>query len=155
MRTKNQKLIRDQLSTTLDRFRSLKSINPPSKGWIRAVRDALGMNVRQLAERLNVDKSRVSRIERDEVEGNVTLKTMKRAGEALDCVFVYCLVPRSSLEGTIRNQAEHVAKQRLKRLSQTMLLEDQKLAADEEQESVNAFIDKLVIETPKSLWDEK
>ena len=86
MRKKNQKLIRDQLSNTLERFRSLKSINPPSKGWIRAVRDALGMNVRQLAERLNVDKSRVSRIERDEVEGNVTLKTMRRVGEALDCV---------------------------------------------------------------------
>ena len=154
MKTRNQKLIRHQLSVTLDRFKPLKSINPPLKGWIRAIRDALGMNVRQFAERLKVDKSRVPRIERDEIEGNVTLKTMRRAAEALDCVFVYCLVPRTSLEDTVRNQAGYIAKQRTKWLSQTMLLEDQKLTTDEESESSNAYIEKLISETPKSLWDE-
>jgi len=154
MKAWNQKLIRQQISITLDRFKPLKLINPPSKGWIRAIRDALGMNVRQFAERLKVDKSRVPRIERDEVEGNVTLKTMRRAAEALDCVFVYGLVPRTSLEDTVRNRAEYVAKQKAKRLSQTMLLEDQKLTDVEESESINAYIEKLISETPKSLWDE-
>jgi predicted DNA-binding mobile mystery protein A len=154
MKARNQKLIRQQLSVTLDRFKLLKSINPPLKGWIRAIRDALGMNVRQFAERLKVDKSRVPRIEQAEIEGNLTLKTMRRAAEALDCVFVYGLVPRTSLEDTVRNQAEYVAKQKAKRLSQTMLLEDQKLTNDEENQSINAYIEKLISETPKSIWDE-
>jgi predicted DNA-binding mobile mystery protein A len=154
MKSRNQKLIRQQISVTLDRFTPLKSINPPLKGWIRAIRDALGMNVRQFAERLKVDKSRVSRIERDEIKGNLTLKTMRSAAEALDCIFVYSLVPRTSLEDTLRNRAEYFAKQRATRLSQTMLLEDQKLTADEENESINADIEKLINESPKSLWDE-
>ena len=101
----NRKLILDQLDATLQRFSSLKTINPPRKGWVRAIRDALGISTRQLGAILGVNKSRISRIEMDEVGGSVTLKTMRRIGDALDCVFVYGFVPRKTLKDTLRNRA--------------------------------------------------
>ena len=82
----NKKLILEQLNTTLKRFSAIKSVNPPRKGWIRAIRDALGISTRQLGDRLGVSKSRITRIEQDEVGGSVTLKTMRRMADAFDCL---------------------------------------------------------------------
>ncbi len=48
----NKKLILEQLNTTLKRFSAIKSVNPPRKGWIRAIRDALGISTRQLGSSL-------------------------------------------------------------------------------------------------------
>ena len=62
MKAKHRKLARGQLDETLKRFGPLKAIGSPKKGWIRAIRDALGMTGEQLAKRLNVNKQRVSRI---------------------------------------------------------------------------------------------
>ena len=45
--------------------------------------------------------------------------------------FVYALVPRSSLEETVKTQARLVAAERLKRVAHTMLLEAQGLSAEE------------------------
>ena len=54
MKAKHKKLARDQLDETLNRFGPLKAIASPGKGWIRAIRDALGMTGEQLAKRLKV-----------------------------------------------------------------------------------------------------
>jgi predicted DNA-binding mobile mystery protein A len=153
MKASRQKLIIEQLSTTLNRFKILKTIIPPPKGWIRAVRDALGINGRQFAQRLGVNKSRITRLEHDEVAGNVTLKTMQRAAEALDCVFVYGLVPQTSLQDTIKKQAKLVAKRRMTRVSHTMLLEDQGLSEKEKKKAFDTAVDELIQTMPKSLWD--
>ena len=75
--------------------------------------------------------------------------------EALDCTFVYALVPRSSLEDTIKTQARLVAAERLQRVSHSMLLEAQGLSAEEQQASLEAAIKELVRETPTDLWDSK
>ena len=69
---KNKKLIREQLQMTLVKFKQLFNISIPPKGWIRAVRNALGMSGRQLAERMGVTKQRTSFIEMQEIDGTVT-----------------------------------------------------------------------------------
>jgi len=98
------KLVREQLEASLQRLAPLRGINPPSKGWVRAIRDALGMTARQLAGRLGVSQQSVTRIENHELSGAVTVKTMRRVAEGLDCVFVCGFVPKSSLEATLRKQ---------------------------------------------------
>ncbi len=45
----------------------------------------------------------------------------------MDCVFVYAVVPRASLEEIVRNQACKVAEKRFSRTTHTMLLEDQQV----------------------------
>lgn len=151
---KNTKLMREQLEKTLRKFAPLMDSPPPAKGWIRAIRDALGMNGRQLADRLGDHRSRTMQIEQQEVNGSLTLKTVRRVADALDCVFVYCLVPRTDLEETVRNQAKQIALERLARASHTMKLENQALGKEENRKILHRMIEEIMYELPTNLWDE-
>lgn len=149
-----KKLVREQLDASLQRLSPLHGVSPPPKGWIRAIRNALGMTARQLASRLGVAQQAVARIEKDELTGSVTIKTMRRIAECLDCEFVCGFVPRSSLESTIRKQAWKLASKRLARASQTMALEDQALSANENEKVLSEMVDELVDTLPPDLWDK-
>ncbi len=153
MRKENRKLALDQLDAALQRFAPLRALNPPRRGWVRAIRDALGLSARQLGNRLGVSKSRISRIEQDEVVGNLTLKTMRRVADALDCVVVYGFLPRKTLKDTLRNQVIQVAKKRMDRVAHTMTLEDQGLPEEEQKKAFEAVVDELIRTLPKSLWE--
>lgn len=155
MRGKQKKLAREQLDETMKSFESLKAMSAPIKGWIRAIRDTVGMTGGQLAKRLKVNQQRVARIEQDEVLGKVTLNTMQNVAEAMDCVFVYGVVARDSLEQIVRGQAELVAKKRMVRSNQMMRLEKQELSEAEKVKAMQTLIDEIVETMPKSLWDEK
>ena len=148
------KLILEQLQKTLRQFELLKDSSPPVKGWIRAIREALGMNGRQFADRLGEHRSRTKQIEQQELTGSLTMRTMQKTSEALDCVFVYCLIPRTSLEETIRNRAKQVATKRLARASHTMGLEDQALSTKENEKVLSEMVDELVDTLPSNLWNE-
>ena len=74
------------------------------------------MTAKQLANRLGVAQQAVARIEKEELAGSVTIKTMRRIAENLDCVFVYGFVPRISLEETVSRQAKKVRPSALPRL---------------------------------------
>src|SRR5436189_523331 len=86
----------------------LKSQRPP-KGWLRAIRDALGMTTKQFGRRLGVSQPRIVELEQSEVSGSVTLHTLQRAAEALGCRLVYAVVPEKPLAETVRERAELVA----------------------------------------------
>jgi predicted DNA-binding mobile mystery protein A len=155
MNSKQIELAREQLDETLRNFNSLKRVSIPPKGWIRAIRDTLGMTGEQLAKRLGVHQQRVARLERDEKLGKVTLNTMRSTAEALNCVFVYGIVPIESLEQTVRYQAEKVAKKRMSRSDQMMRLEKQELSQEEKAKAIKYLIEELIETMPKSLWDEQ
>ena len=155
MKPKQIKLAREQLDATLRHFEPLKSIAPPNKGWIRAIRDVIGMTGEQLANRLNTNKQRVSRIEHDEKLGKVKIETLRNVADALDCEFAYAFVPRNNLEQTVREQAEVIAEKRMARSNQMMRLEKQELSKDEKNKALQNLIDEIIETMPKSLWDEK
>ncbi len=149
-----KKLIREQLDASLQRLSHLLDITAPPKGWIRAIRDALGMTAKQLANRLDVAQQAVARIEKEELAGSVTIKTMRRIAECLDCVFVYGFVPRTSLEETVSRQAKKVAAQRLAQASQTMSLENQALSRSENEQALSDLVDELIRTLPSNLWNK-
>jgi len=153
MAYKNKAIIRKQLDKKLQNFSSLKDLPTPMKGWIRAIRDALGMTGEQLARRIGVQKQRVAALEKAEVEGSVTLNSMKRAAEAMDCVFVYALVPRDSLEANVQRHAQKYAKKIYAPIQHSMQLEEQGLTADESGQGMKENTDKFVRETAKEIWD--
>src|ERR1700737_133371 len=86
----------------------VKSQRPP-KGWLRAIRDALGMTTAQFARRLGVSQPRIVELEQSEASGSVTLNTLRRAAEALGCRLVYVLVPEQPLAETVRERADLLA----------------------------------------------
>jgi predicted DNA-binding mobile mystery protein A len=77
----------------------------PGFGWIRAIRDALGMSTFELGERMGVTPSRVRQMERAEAAGCIELASLERAARALDCRLCYVIVPDEPLEQMVRRQA--------------------------------------------------
>jgi len=137
----------------LQRLSCLHGMQRPVKGWLRAVREALGMSGKQFAKRLGVSAPRVTALEKNEVHGSVTLNTMRQAA-ALNCKFVYALVPRDdSLEETLRKRARILAQKRLSMVAHSMLLEDQQLSAPEQEKAIEAEIEALLGKMPRELWD--
>src|SRR5882762_3489528 len=106
-------------------LRSLKDTARPSKGWIRAVRDALGMTTAQFAKRMGVSQPRVIAVEKAEVGKAITLKTLARAAEAVGCRVVYMLVPDRPLADVVRSRAETLADRDVAGVEHTMRLEGQ------------------------------
>lgn len=129
-----------------DRFR------PPPKGWIRAVRDAVGMSGVQLALRLGVRPQTVDAMEKSEASGTIKLKTLQRAAEALDCTLVYALVPRSSLQHTVESRARKMALRDLRRVAHTMELEAQGTGDAHLEARIEAYIRETIRD--RDLWDE-
>jgi len=79
---------------------------------------------------------------------------MRKAAEALDCTLVYTLVPRVSLEDTVKKRITLYAQQRLARISHTMALEDQELSTGGKKKALQAMEEELLRNIPKSLWDK-
>jgi predicted DNA-binding mobile mystery protein A len=131
-----------------------KSQRPP-KGWLRAIRDALGMTTTQFARRLSVSQPRVIALEKSEVSGSVTLDSLQRAAEALGCRFVYALVPERPLAETVEKRAELVANRQLASVQHSMSLEDQTVKDKKAGDNLRRqFIEELM-RRPARLWDEK
>ena len=151
---KRKKLIREQLDASLLRMSPLRDVRAPSRGWIRAIRDALGMTGKQLASRLGIAQQAVARIEKGELAGSVTIGTLRRIAEGLDCVFVYGFLPRTSLEKAVERQARKVATQRLAQASQTMSLENQALSKRENEQALSDLVDELIRLPPSDLWNK-
>jgi predicted DNA-binding mobile mystery protein A len=154
MQSKHRRIMREQLGKTFEKLNSVREVQPPVKGWLRSIREALGMSGKQLAERIGVSQPRVVQMEKDECVGALTLKTMRQVAEAMDCVFVYALVPHVSLEETMRDQAKKIAEQRLSRTSHTMLLEDQQVSNDERQKMLDGKVEDMIREMPKDFWSK-
>ncbi len=153
MKPTHKHLIMSQFETTLDRLSCLRDTQRPAKGWLRAIREALGMSGRQFAQRLGVSPPWVSTLEKKELTGGVTIKTMRQAAEALDCVFVYALLPRATLSATLRKRAEMLARKRMVNVSHTMLLEGQQLSELEQTKAFEYEVEALLRDMPKELWD--
>ena len=78
---------------------------PPPRGWLRAMRDALGMSSYQLARRMGFSPTRVRQFEAEEVDGSIRLGTLRRAAEAMNCRLVYALSPNEPLDDIVLRQA--------------------------------------------------
>ncbi len=154
MKHRKLKRAREQLDETLKVFTGANSVVRPVRGWIRAIRDAIGMNMRQLADRLGVSQSRIVKIEQDEIAGALTIKTLEKVADKLDCVFVYGFAPRSTLENTVRNQAACLARERMNTISHHMYLEAQELTNHHSKAAFESIVEEI-LESPSKLWDKK
>lgn len=141
---------RKRLDMKFDLLRPTDKFAQPPKGWIRAIRDALGMSLRQLGDRLGMAAQSVGSIEESEANATIQLKTLRRVAEALDCVVVYALVPKSSLTDMVDRRAREIAQRALGRVSHSMALEDQKVDRDLEAR-IQRYIATAV--TDRNLWD--
>ena len=125
---------------------------PPRLGWIRAVRDALGMSAADLAARMGISGASARSLEEKEMTGGIRLSSLRRAAEAMDCTLVYAFIPNGSLEETVRRQARLVLDEQVGRVRQTMALEaqEEEMPASSLDEQLEGIIDSRRVWSWKS-----
>ncbi|KRA84047.1 mobile mystery protein A [Altererythrobacter sp. Root672] len=147
-------LARKHLERRLAPIRGQQNLVRPPRGWIRAVREALGMTTRQLARRMGKVQSAVVEMEQSEARDSITLATLRHAAEALDCTLVYALVPNRPIDDMLRARAADIASQLLARASHTMALENQALDLAALEAERERLIEEILRRPTARLWDE-
>jgi predicted DNA-binding mobile mystery protein A len=145
---------RKNLDKKLNSIRNSEALTRPQRGWVKAIREALGMTTAQFGRRMGVSQPRASNVEKAEVSGRITLESLERAAAALNCRLVYALVPYEPLEDQVQSQARTRAEQHLAPVSHSMMLEDQSAHDEDTREQLEHMIDKLVSARGSRLWDE-
>ena len=155
MRSEDRAMARKHLDKKLAPLRDSRDYLRPPKGWVKAVREALGMTASQLGRRIGVATPRVYEIEKSELSGSITLSSLERAANALDCQLVYAFVPRQPLQELVEQRALLEAKKRVRAASHTMALENQALDEAVLREQVDALTKELLSGRASAIWEEE
>lgn len=153
MRYWDRKVVREQLDKRLDSLKAFALSGVPKQGWIKTIREALGLSARQLGEKTGIDQSRISRLENAEKDGSLKLSSLQKIAKGLNMRFVYAFVSEDTLEEMVRAQAKKIALKRLKRLNNTMRLEKQELSGEERKKALEDMVEQILIDQPKDFWD--
>jgi len=148
-----EKLRIRQLDDTLDDLKGLTQLSTPDQGWVRTIRQALGMSIRQLAARTGLSKTSVASIESSEAKGTVQLDSLSKLADGLNCRLVYALVPRTSLAQLLSDQATAKATVLVELVSDSMDLEMQGVSDPEKQRQILELADELLSSPGRGFWN--
>jgi len=147
-------IARKNLDKKLTLLKNSEALTRPQRGWVKAIREALGMTTAQFGRRMGVSQPRASNVEKAEASGKITLESLERAAAALDCRLVYSLVPYESLDAQVKGRARKLAEKHLASVSHSMALEDQKVLDEDTQAQLERLIERLLNAPGSKLWDE-
>lgn len=147
-------LIQKQMDELIQSLVSGKQNARTSAGWIQSARLALGMSLRQLAERLGVSVSALTNFEKREQTDSVSLATLKKAANAMDMELVYYFKPKDgSIKDAVEKQARKKAQEILNQSNQTMKLEDQETNSSSQKLELERLTKDIMSKMPQNLWD--
>lgn len=146
------KLKLDQTEELLRPYRKLSGAGTPRGGWVRAIRDALGMSAAQLAARLGVIRQTVEDYERNEAAGKITLESLNKLARALNCRLVYALVPEKPPAETRRERAFSLADSLIKPVAHSMKLEGEGVSEKETRRQRKELAEEFLRGSPRKLW---
>ena len=146
-----KKLRLRQLDDTLEPLVAI-NLHRPKGGWIRSIRQALGMSASQLADRIGVSRQAVFALEQRESLNSVSLEALEKAAQAMDAHLVYAIVPNTTLGDTLRKQARKKVAEKLSRVAHTMQLEDQGVPDEETKRQLKDSEQALLDAWPTDLW---
>src|SRR5258708_3113388 len=136
----------------------LRADKTPGSGWIKAVRGALGMSARQLADRIGVEQSTITRLEERESVGKVTLESLATAANAMDCKLIYAIVPNEryrDFEMIVNERAQELARQLVERAEHSMRLEKQGTEAQDLDERIATLANQLKTQMDLRIWGKR
>jgi len=124
----------------------------PPKGWIRALREGLGMPASYLARMMGVEQSTIKRYEEAEASSSISLKTLQKIADTLGCELKYALVPKAPLAQVLEARALQVIEERMESVVRTMALEDQATNEAERIALVADEVKALLSGSRRDLW---
>lgn len=113
------------------------------------------MSMQDLSGKLGVIRQRIEQIEKGELAGTISLDGMRKAAQAMDCEFVYFLVPKSSLEQTLKKQALKAAEAISRQVGTTMELESQGTSAKARKQLIERLAQEMLIKEDRKIWRVK
>jgi predicted DNA-binding mobile mystery protein A len=151
---KKQKLILEQTDAKVRQLRKAENLVIPASGWVYSIRQALGMSMRQLGEKMGITPQSIKEIEEREKNETISIKVLRQFGKSLELKLIYGFIPKSgSLEAIIEERAYDLAKEIVNRASITMKLEDQENNSKRLKRAIKEKADEIKIQLPKFLWD--
>jgi len=141
-----------QVDDALARWREARLPAMPPAGWVATIRDALGMTAAAFARRLNMTPAGVRKLEKAEADQVITLASLHKLAEALDCRLEYALVPRRPLQDMLQERARQLAAAELAPVSHSMVLEDQAVQRSMRQQ-IEVLAEEILTRRPRhDLW---
>lgn len=154
MVTLQKNLMQKQMDELLKAFATGKQSAQLSVAWIQSCRLALGMSLRQLAERIGVSAPALNDFEKRELADTISIATLKKAAAAMDMELVYYFKPKDgSLKAIIEKQALKKANEILVQSNQVMKLEDQEASKSSQDRELERLAKDIRNKLPWSLWD--
>jgi predicted DNA-binding mobile mystery protein A len=151
---KKQKLILEQLDAKILQLKKVDGLVMPSSGWVYSIRQALGMSLRQLGNKMDITPQSVKEIEVREQHETISLKVLKQFGRSLNLKLIYGFIPQSgNLEDIIEKRAHELASEIVNRTSISMKLEDQENSPARIKKAIKEKTIEIKNEMPKHLWD--
>jgi predicted DNA-binding mobile mystery protein A len=141
-----------QMDALLGTWKSAQLCARPQSGWVRAVRETLGMSAAALARRLGMSHAGVRKLEASEASDAITLASLRKLAQALDCEVQYALVPRTSLSQQLQDQAQAVARTQLLPIAHSMALEDQAVNGPSNKLQFDLAVKALLEGSRRELW---
>jgi predicted DNA-binding mobile mystery protein A len=115
-----------QLDRSLAAFSNARQEARPMHGWLRAIRESLGLSMVDVARKLARTKPLIQQFEDAEKDDRITLGSLRRVADALGCTLVYAIVPKTGTLTDLAGQSlrDQVASD-VHAVERTMALEDQ------------------------------
>lgn len=154
MTARFQNLQLQQTDLMLSNWREARLPARPQNGWVRAVREALGMSATAAAKRVGMSLAGLRKLEKAEANNVITLASLQKLAESLDCELQYALVPRTSLAQTLKSRALQLAQERLAPVSHSMRLEDQSVEGALSKAQLELLAQELLGGSRRELWQE-
>lgn len=142
----------EQLQTSASAYASLVTRKVPARGWLKLIRESLGLTERQQAQRLGITGSTLHKSEQAESDERITLKQLRKLADGLDCELVYALVPRRPLTDVVHERARTIALEEVGGVAHSMSLEDQRPAAERIRKQVERRTEDLLRGRWSALW---
>jgi predicted DNA-binding mobile mystery protein A len=152
MKPSFRKILTNILSKMIGKFPKPTEAPVPPTGWLRAIRLATGMPATYPARKLGLTQQGFDSLEKSEAAGAITLKSLKRAADAMDCDLVYAVIPRGgSVRTMIQRQAIARARREILPVAHSMRLESQ---GSSPGPKVRELARKLAARRSRTLWNE-
>ena len=152
MKTQFRDLQLQQIDEQLNHWRIAALPSRPTIGWVKAIRETLGMSATAFAQRVGMTHAGVHKLEAAEASDAITLASLRKLAQALDCELQYALIPRTSLADQLATRAKQVAQAEMRPIAHSMALEDQAVDDSSRQLQIDFRVRQLLDGSRRDLW---
>lgn len=139
-----------QLDNKFEYLKEFKKVERPKEGWINEIRKSLGMTYRNLAEKLKVSPPMIKSYEKSEINNKITIETLSKVAESMNCKFVYAIIPEISLQKIIYDRTDEVVDYIMDKSNRLMELENQNTNNEFKKQQKKEIVRNL---ENKNIWN--